>query len=305
VVPDADDAIVAMLVQDARVTHRRIAEVTGLSESTVRSRVQRIIASGRVSTTVLAHPGVEGGRFAYLLRLRLRRGQDPAALIARQEFAAAPWAARAIRRSEVLVQFSATDFDEMVAGMDRIRALPEVERVTSTIVLRVSVGASWDTEGDGVRWARQPTRGVDETDREIIAVLRRDGRTSYTDLAAVAGLTVAATRRRVLRLVEDGLIRFATRVNDEDFATHEASVDLSVATSETAELIRDLCAMRTVRYTIEQSGPYSVAAYVVARDPDELEAALASITTDPRVLDSRTEQFRVLQDQISWFGGVS
>ena len=47
---------------------------------------------------------------------------------------------------------------------------------------------------------------MDEFDRKIIAVLRRDGRITYTDLAQEVGLSKTPCQQRVRRLVESGVI---------------------------------------------------------------------------------------------------
>jgi Lrp/AsnC family leucine-responsive transcriptional regulator len=48
---------------------------------------------------------------------------------------------------------------------------------------------------------------VEETDAEIVRLLARDGRTSYTDLAKSTGLSVSAVHSRVRRLEQRGVIR--------------------------------------------------------------------------------------------------
>ncbi len=47
---------------------------------------------------------------------------------------------------------------------------------------------------------------LDEFDRKILAILGRDGRITYTDLAAQVGLSKTPCQARVKRLVESGLI---------------------------------------------------------------------------------------------------
>ena len=47
---------------------------------------------------------------------------------------------------------------------------------------------------------------VEETNRKIVSLLARDGRTSFTELARQTGLSVSAAQQRVRRLEERGLI---------------------------------------------------------------------------------------------------
>src|SRR4051794_15931813 len=55
-------------------------------------------------------------------------------------------------------------------------------------------------------------RNVEETDREIVRLLARDGRMSYTDLARATGLSTSAVHQRVRRLEQRGVIRGYTAV---------------------------------------------------------------------------------------------
>ena len=48
---------------------------------------------------------------------------------------------------------------------------------------------------------------LDDTDRKLIDALQRDGRASYADLAELVGLSPAATRLRVQRLLDAGVVQ--------------------------------------------------------------------------------------------------
>jgi Lrp/AsnC family transcriptional regulator, leucine-responsive regulatory protein len=57
---------------------------------------------------------------------------------------------------------------------------------------------------------------VEEIDRQILALLARDGRMSFTDLAKETGLSVSAVHQRVRRLQKRGVIRgFAALLDTE------------------------------------------------------------------------------------------
>ena len=48
---------------------------------------------------------------------------------------------------------------------------------------------------------------VEDSDRTIVALLARDGRLSYTELAKAAGLSTSAVHQRVRRLEQRGVIK--------------------------------------------------------------------------------------------------
>lgn len=57
---------------------------------------------------------------------------------------------------------------------------------------------------------------VEDTDRQIVSLLARDGRMSYTDLARATGLSTSAVHQRVRRLEERGVIQGYAAVVDHD-----------------------------------------------------------------------------------------
>ncbi|MGO9078505.1 MAG: Lrp/AsnC family transcriptional regulator [Streptosporangiaceae bacterium] len=55
---------------------------------------------------------------------------------------------------------------------------------------------------------------MEETNRKILALLARDGRMSFTELARKTGLSVSAAQQRVRRLEERGVIKGYTALID-------------------------------------------------------------------------------------------
>jgi DNA-binding Lrp family transcriptional regulator len=84
---------------------------------------------------------------------------------------------------------------------------------------------------------------VDSIDRHIVDVLLEDGRAPYARIGTRVGLSVAATKRRVDRLVRDGVIRgFTARVDPQVLGwTLEANVQLfTTGTVSFSTMRRDL-----------------------------------------------------------------
>jgi DNA-binding Lrp family transcriptional regulator len=82
---------------------------------------------------------------------------------------------------------------------------------------------------------------MDDLDREILAILRRDSRTPYTEIADRVGTSEGTVRNRVERLIEEGIIeRFtvATRTGNVK-AMVEIGVAVDVDTSEISERMAD------------------------------------------------------------------
>ena len=82
---------------------------------------------------------------------------------------------------------------------------------------------------------------MDDLDREILAILRRDSRTPYTEIADQVGTSEGTVRNRVERLIEEGIIeRFtvATRTGNVK-AMVEIGVAVDVDTGDISERMAD------------------------------------------------------------------
>jgi DNA-binding Lrp family transcriptional regulator len=82
---------------------------------------------------------------------------------------------------------------------------------------------------------------MDDLDRQILSILRRDARTPYTEIADRVGTSEGTVRNRVDRLTEDGIIeRFTVTTQTGNVkAMIEVSVDMNVNTSEVSGRMAD------------------------------------------------------------------
>ena len=82
---------------------------------------------------------------------------------------------------------------------------------------------------------------MDDLDRQILSILRRDARTPYTEIADEIGTSEGTVRNRVDRLTGEGIIeRFTVTTQTGNVkAMIEVSVDMNVTTSEVSERMAD------------------------------------------------------------------
>jgi DNA-binding Lrp family transcriptional regulator len=121
---------------------------------------------------------------------------------------------------------------------------------------------------------------MDELDRQILTMLRRDSRTPYTEIADSVGTSEGTVRNRVERLIEDGIIeRFtvATRTGNV-----KAMVEIGVAVDVDTGVISERMADWTeVDFVWQVSGEEDV---VVVADTTDT-GALNGMITRARELD--------------------
>ena len=82
---------------------------------------------------------------------------------------------------------------------------------------------------------------MDDLDREILSILRRDARTPYTEIADQVGTSEGTVRNRVDRLTENEIIeRFTVTTQTGNVkAMIEISVDMNVNTNEISARMAD------------------------------------------------------------------
>ena len=89
---------------------------------------------------------------------------------------------------------------------------------------------------------------IDKIDRKIIELLKKDGRMSYRKIAEEIGRTEVTVRRRVRKLIKEGVIRKFTVVIDpvKIGKSVQAFISIPVDVKETSKLVEKLRDMEEV-----------------------------------------------------------
>ncbi|WP_254546493.1 Lrp/AsnC family transcriptional regulator [Halomarina pelagica] len=128
---------------------------------------------------------------------------------------------------------------------------------------------------------------MDNLDRDILDILRRDARTPYTEIAAEVGTSEGTVRNRVDRLVKDGVIeRFtvATRTGNVK-AMIEVGVDVSVDTSEVSERMAE---WHDVDFVWQVSGEEDLVLIVDAADTRGINDLITRAREQDEVVSTKT-----------------
>jgi DNA-binding Lrp family transcriptional regulator len=132
---------------------------------------------------------------------------------------------------------------------------------------------------------------MDAIDSRIIDLLKRNARSAYGDIGAVVGLSASAVKRRVDRLLAEGVIRsFTIQVDPatEGMST-EAWVELFCrGTVSPTELRRILSAVPEVVYAGTVTGSADAIVHIRSRDIPSLELALERVRVAPNVDHTRS-----------------
>ena len=132
---------------------------------------------------------------------------------------------------------------------------------------------------------------VDSLDYGIIDLLRQNSRAGYADIGDKVGLSASAVKRRVDRLVADGVIRsFTVQVDPAvDGNTTEAYVELFCrGTVAPDELKRILAGVPEVVNAYTVTGSADAVVHIRSRDIPSLEDALERVRIAPSVDHTRS-----------------
>ncbi len=118
---------------------------------------------------------------------------------------------------------------------------------------------------------------MDDIDREIIEILKRNARTPYTTIAKKLGLSEAAIRKRVSKLLKQGVIK---RFTIEYSLQNEIKAVVLVKTSPQVpvfKISKEIANLQGVDHVYEITGEYDVLAVIRASNVLALDSIINSI----------------------------
>lgn len=211
---DIDARIVALLGGDGRMTHREIAQRTGLSRSAAGARLTRLLADGAVVVRGAVNPELLDQRELGYLALAVDGPVLPVARAAAERTDATLVSVTTGDRP-VVVEVREPDAVRFAGAVAELRALPGVRSVDTLVYAAV--------HRDVLGPVGPVTCEVDEVDLDLLRLLQADGRASYVALAEAVGLTPAAVRRRVQRLIAASAVRIGGLARRTRFAGQDVT----------------------------------------------------------------------------------
>jgi len=151
----------------------------------------------------------------------------------------------------------------------------------------------------------QPTlgSGVDDVGKRLIEELQQDGRRSYAALAKTVGLSEAAVRQRVQRMVDSGLMQVVAVTDPLQVGFHrQAMIGLRVE-GDLVRVADELAKIDEVDYVVITAGSFDILLELVCEDDDHLLRVLSErIRVLPGVRDTETFVYLKLTKQTYAWG---
>ena len=144
---------------------------------------------------------------------------------------------------------------------------------------------------------------LDETSKRIIEQLQEDGRRPYAAIGKADGLSEAAVRQRVQRLLDAGVMQIVAVTDPLQVGfARQAMIGIRVE-GDVAEVADQLSEMAEVDYVVVTAGSYDLLAEVVCEDDDHLLDLLTRrIRALPGVRSTETFMYLKLRKQLYNWG---
>ncbi|NYD42395.1 Lrp/AsnC family transcriptional regulator [Nocardioides panaciterrulae] len=152
------------------------------------------------------------------------------------------------------------------------------------------------------RKTARPGAQLDEVSRAIIEQLQQDGRRSYAAIGKVVGLSEAAVRQRVQRLIDGGVMQIVAVTDPLELGFARQAM-VGVRVSGPLEPVADQVAeLEEVDYVVVTAGSYDLLVEVVCESDEHL---LELISAKLRMIEGvvATETFmylRLRKQTYSW-----
>ncbi len=159
-----------------------------------------------------------------------------------------------------------------------------------------------DLQTHSVSSRNDPATNLDEVSKGIIAQLQQDGRMPYASIGKAVGLSEAAVRQRVQRLLEHGVMQIVAVTNPLQLGFARQALIGIHAEGDIDPIADALSDMPEVDYVIVTAGSFDLIAEVVCESDDHLlDLLFKRILSIPGV--SSTETFvylRLHKQTYSW-----
>lgn len=129
---------------------------------------------------------------------------------------------------------------------------------------------------------------LDDVSRAIIEQLQQDGRRSYAAIGKVVGLSEAAVRQRVQRLVDGGVVQIVAVTDPLQLGFARSAMIQIRVDGPTTPVADALAAMDDVIYVVITAGRADIIAEVVARSDEDLLTMTERIRSIPGIRSTET-----------------
>jgi Lrp/AsnC family transcriptional regulator for asnA, asnC and gidA len=145
-------------------------------------------------------------------------------------------------------------------------------------------------------------RSVDDMSKAIIEKLQRDGRRSYAGIGQDVGLSEAAVRQRVQRLIDAGVMDIVAVTDPMQLGFNRQAMVGIRCQGDTTKVAEQLAKIDAVSYVVLTAGNFDALVEIVCADDAELLDLLnTEIRAIPGVTSTETLVYlKLVKQQYNW-----
>jgi Lrp/AsnC family transcriptional regulator for asnA, asnC and gidA len=143
---------------------------------------------------------------------------------------------------------------------------------------------------------------LDDVSKRIIEQLQEDGRRPYAAIGKAVGLSEAAVRQRVQRMVDAGVMQIVAVTDPMQLGFARQAMIGVRCTGDTTKIAEKLAALESVDYVVLTAGSFDAIVEVVCEDDDHLlELLNTQIRALPGVISTETLVYlKLVKQQYNW-----
>lgn len=138
---------------------------------------------------------------------------------------------------------------------------------------------------------------LDAIDRGIIEQLQTDGRLPFTRIAQTVGLSEAAVRQRVQRLVDNEAMQIVAIINPLSLSKRRMAMIGVRVTGSVREVAGELEQLAGIEYIVITAGSFDLLCEAVVDDDDTLMTLIEQIRKSDGVLATETFVYLGIEKQ--------
>jgi Lrp/AsnC family transcriptional regulator for asnA, asnC and gidA len=143
---------------------------------------------------------------------------------------------------------------------------------------------------------------LDPLSKRIIEQLQQDGRRSYAAIARAVGLSEAATRQRVQRLIDERIVQIAAITDPQAIGFQRMALLGIKVEGEIRGVAEKLSALQEAEYVVICAGQFDILVELLCEDDDHLLRTVDdSVRTIPGVATTETFIYlKVAKETYEW-----
>jgi len=284
-----DKDIIRLLQESPQRTNSNIAEITNVSESTVKNRISRLEKNGILKTYAVLNPTKFGYKGRFSVGIQVAPGRRHSIVKQLQNIKEIVFIGHTIGRFDVIVDIRLKDPEQLLELIiDIVKGIPGITSTESLYLLDIKRDYyDWKLPGGVLENKSSGSTGlvsnwtdkkevhseiqIDETDYKIISMLQKNGRITNAEIARTINVSKPTIRNRLDRLINNHVLKIVAVLNPKAAGYKiDVYIDIKVAPLDLETVCEALLDRNEVVYLAYLSGSYDIVIELLLKSNDDL-----------------------------------